>query len=645
MTRPGAPALTDEMAARWRAALVPWWVPRILLVAGWVVAVVAAAAGDAAACTAADPGVCGADVSFAWAAVPLFATPVLLWWLPLGGCAAGTLFAVLDVMYDDVPSARVAFGVHGLLCVAVGGWLVASRRRQLAIVAETAVPVRLDPVLAERVRSAWSGWGERTVAAGALVVAGIAGVGWYGHRADTVAAHVSAAVRVDATVRAVDAEHAVITVEGPQGLGPTRLDVLEPADYDAGQVVPVLVDRTGDEPWVRLVAEPEDPTGWLTAGLGAFALAGVLLVREQRMRSARRRVLRGPVSAVEVTTEPDDNGHAALQAGAGARRVLLGVVPVTAVPVHATASLMDDDNHDDDDDGHWTPDEVDAFGRGWRGETDGATADVPALRGGPRETATAIGDLRDGGRLMLVTDTAVLLPEAPLRVPRRLPWQAPAQPPVPEPLPGQPLAGSGPFPADDSPGHHAESPLPDLPVLLRPRRRDRAVGVLSVSGFVAGPAAVLAGVPDGWWQTVVVLWLGGTVGVEGLGRLSRRVRLTHSAIVVHGMLHVHHVPWARLHGVRRDGDRLFLAWDPDVIIPVGPFATSPPAASTVPGAVTSHGTAAVAAHWGAVMMRQRDRGRAAGDPGERVTTWRGIALAGGAAYALAALALIWWQHH
>ena len=38
-----------------------------------------------------------------------------------------------------------------------------------------------------------------------------------------------------------------------------------------------------------------------------------------------------------------------------------------------------------------------------------------------------------------------------------------------------------------------------------------------------------------------------------------------------GSYRVHSVPWERLRGVRRDGARLAIAWQPDVVAEVGPF--------------------------------------------------------------------------
>lgn len=211
-----------------------------------------------------------------------------------------------------------------------------------------------------------------------------------------------------------------------------------------------------------------------------------------------------------------------------------------------------------------------------------------------------MGDLRDRGWVLLITDAVVLLPEAPLRRPYRRPAD--------ESLPGQPL------PTADPPG------VPELPAVLGPRRRDRAIGALQLLGWIAGPAFVLSGLADGWFPTIVVLWGAGILGFDGWARLNGRVTLTREAVLVHDRMRTHRVPWQRMHGVRQDGDRLWLAWDPDRVVQVGPFAAG-------------------AEHWGAVMMGLR----AGAAPGGEVTSRVGSGVAVAAAYALVAIAAAWWQ--
>ncbi|MBU2669764.1 PH domain-containing protein [Actinoplanes bogorensis] len=552
MKRPAAPALDDSRIERWTAAAVPWWVTRVVLIVAWFIAFLLAVFNDSTTCTPADPSVCGPDVSFAVAIVVLLATPILLWWMPLAGCAAGVLFAVLDLVFDDQRAANIAFAFHGLLCVAVAILLVEARGRQTTIVAEVAEPVHLDPAVAARVRDSFPRWGGRSIIAVLLLVAGVGGFGWYDHRAGQVARHEAAAVHVDGVVRSADNAAGEIVVDVPQ---PVRVNGLLNS-YEPGQVVPVLVDGS----WVKLVAEPEDVTPWLSGGLGAIALALLLLIREQRMRAARRRLLNGPLPAVELTAEPDDDGRAVLHGG-------MAVVPVEASPLELEKPLLTGEDVPWDD--KWTAEEVEDFGQDWRG---------PGRRDEP-QTVTVAGDLRDGGWVLLISDSHVLVPEAPLRMPRK-------RPEITDPLPGDPL-----------PAAELAGDLPELPVEVGRTRRDRVFGALSMLGFAA-PVAVAAGLPEGWWQTIIFLFGGGSFVYSGWARLSDRLTLTRGGLVLHDGLRVHHVPWPRLHGVRVDGGKVWLAWEPNI-------------------AAETNG---VSEEWGAVMLRLRDLAQAAGDPGGQATS-------------------------
>lgn len=120
---PFAQPLTTDAAARWSALGVPRWVPKGLLTGGWGLALIAAIAGDTIGCTPDNPAICSPDQGFAWWFVICAATPVLLIWMPMVGCLAGVAFAAADIAYDDVASANVGFGLHGLACIVVAAWL------------------------------------------------------------------------------------------------------------------------------------------------------------------------------------------------------------------------------------------------------------------------------------------------------------------------------------------------------------------------------------------------------------------------------------------------------------------------------------------------------------------------------------------
>jgi hypothetical protein len=161
-------------------------------------------------------------------------------------------------------------------------------------------------------------------------------------------------------------------------------------------------------------------------------------------------------------------------------------------------------------------------------------------------------------------------------------------------------------------------------------------------GFLAGPAAVVAGLPQNGLQVVTMLWLGGSAGVAGWSWLNTGVRLEHSALVVHGLFRVHRVPWRRLHGVRRDRHHLWLAWDPDIVNQVGPF-TPPP--GTGPGSRANVSGADAAERWGAIMVRLHQRALAVGGDGSPPTSRPGSVVVAAICYVLAAVVVGWWRLH
>jgi hypothetical protein len=272
---PFAQPLTIDAAARWSALGVPRWVPKGLLTVCWGMALIAAIAGDTIGCTPDDP-VCGPDQGFAWWFVICAATPVLLIWMPLVGCLAGVAFAAADIAYDDVASANVGFGLHGLACAFVAVCLLRAAAAQ-----ERAAAVAGGGFTAS-VPSVRDGFepGRNLVrlgTAGVLVLLGVSLLGWYGHEVGAEDTHLARAERVAGRVVSVDDENFSITLEAVSSAGLRRVstDVQDTGPYLVGSITAVLLDPQ-DVSWSRLVAEPQDPTGWESAGLGALLLALLL---------------------------------------------------------------------------------------------------------------------------------------------------------------------------------------------------------------------------------------------------------------------------------------------------------------------------------------------------------------------------------
>jgi hypothetical protein len=624
--------MPTSVAERWLRASVPGWVPRAL-VAGWVAALAAAVIGDTTPpCSPTDPSICGPDQTFAWAVVVLFATPVLLWWQPLAGCMAGVAFAVLDLAFDDVRTANIAFGVHGLLCVATAGWIVRARRQQREIVGRLGLPRTRLPAVAF---AEW--WGPRLLAGAALVCAGAALLGLYFHLVAGEQRHLDRAVQSHARVLAVSEEDSTITVGPPSG-GRHRLGVMDATIYPRGSTVALLVDPA-DPHWARLVAEPLDATGWQSAGLGCLALAGLLSWRELAARRARGRLLVGEHPVLEVGVQPDRTGNALVLpadvvAGGAAGR------PLAVLAVHWSSADPDGDAPADADCLDEAPDaeEVAAFGRAWRGEGSGDAfggeeGSPPSLA--EPELAALVGELVEGGWAAIVTDDALLLPQAPLRAERRplgagwrrlaglLRLERDGDEEVEDllRLPGQPVTDS------------RRVDTPPLPHILLPPPRQRLTGLLMLLGLVAAPIGLAAGLAQGWYEHVVLIGFGASFTYGGLVRLGRRVTLTRPGFTIGTGVRNIHVPWERFHGARVDRDHLHLAFEPDLAVQVGPFAAGGPPRR--PG----HDLQQVAA----LMMSLRTRALAAGSAGRPVRSSPGPVIPGLGVYALLVIASLWWR--
>jgi hypothetical protein len=460
---------------RWHAAAVPWWVTKVGLVGGWLVAFVVSGAAGETPCTMARP--CLPDPLFALAVVPLLATPLLLLFgRVLTGCAMGVLFGVLDLALDNEPTANIAFGLHAAACAVVAAWTVRSRADQhQAAGAEVVVLPDMPPPR-----------GVLRIVAVLLVLFGFLTFVQYDLSSDEIAGHVATASRVDAEVVEVKDAYRV-WVELPDRQR-ASFEPLAADTYQVGDKVPVLAD---DE-WVQMVAEPEDVTWWLTLGGASVFLAIMLAVRERR----RRDLWAGPVKAVRLQAHP-----------LSARRILLrqNKDDIATVGVLADLGLDEPLYHD-----------TEQFGAVWRGEEE------PPVQ------------------LALVVEGAVVATTTLTRVrPRHVVHSAH--------LPGEPVTRTAPV---------------DLPHAIWPGDRRRTEGVVLALAAV-GALVALHHYPD--W--IVLGLLGMQCAVSAVTRFQPLLRLDHNAVVLYTGIWSYRVPWQQLHGVRRSGPQLMLAFGPagDVI--------------------------------------------------------------------------------
>jgi hypothetical protein len=582
--------------------------------------------------------------------------------MPLVGCLAGVAFAAADIAYDDVASANVGFALHGLACTVGAVWLWRAAAAQERAAAEAgggftaAVPSNhggpetgMNPV--------------RVGTAGVLVLLGVGLLGWYGHEVQAEDTHLVRAERVAGRVLSVNDDDYSISLEAVTGAGLRRVSagVLDTGPYPVGSTTPVLLDPK-DVSWSRLVAEAQDPTGWESAGLGALLLALLLGLRERESRRARRRLWSGEHPAVRVWVRPDETGAALVFADDGAGEPAPAEAPIARLslawgtsPDEGSAGwtsggqgvVPDEDARDPLEapfnDAEWDAATAASFGRAWRGETDPHDEDEDFhLDRVVAEPAVLLGSLRDRGWAVLVTSDELLVPSGPLQVghlnANRPSWQMRLL----ARLPIGPWRGaatdqdSATDTADDAvlpgvPVRASVQDLPDLPVLATSATRTRAVGLAAIGAALAGAPAALLLVDLDWYGRAMVVFVGGSALLGGIARALQQVRLTHSFLEVSGAWRVEHVPWERLHGVRRDGATLAIAWEPDMVTEVGPFHAPDGTA----------GQADRAEQLGAVMLRLRERAIVSGAVGRPTSGRAGPAWGFLAAYSVLIGVALW----
>ncbi len=127
------------------------------------------------------------------------------------------------------------------------------------------------------------------LALGLLVLGCVLALVYRHEQADT-ARWLSAAVREQATVVALDSDRSTIELALPSYPGRVSVDVFDTEAYRVDSSVPVLVDPAGNPPRVVLVAEPPDDTLWLTGWLLAWVLAAVLVGVDLSGRRALARI-------------------------------------------------------------------------------------------------------------------------------------------------------------------------------------------------------------------------------------------------------------------------------------------------------------------------------------------------------------------
>jgi hypothetical protein len=509
-------------------AVIPSWLYRWLMPVVWLAAIIVSVASDTGAlCSADDPSICGPDRTFSLAMIACFASLVLLWWQPTVAAASGVLFLVIDLQYDDVAGARVAWTVYGALCVALLVATAISRRAQRSASADlprrqvmvpAAAPVRVS---------------GRLLVAGALVLVGAGALGIMHWQDQREAVHVRRAIEQTGLVETMK-DDGDLVLRMPDG---SKRTVTMLDDYDTGASIPVLLDPA-DHGWIRPRAEPADYTGWYTVAGGAWALAILLVARDLRLRRARPRRA-WTEQGLPVRIEPDSSTAFAIRSTDDA--VLLGFLVAEVDDEETDARLFDAFDVLDDETSDQAPA---ALKREWE-----------QTLGRYRGDALLVGDLVEGSWPSIVIGDQVLRPVAPFRAPRRLPWRAESVSGSLRPVDSTAVRNSSPSkrtvePALELPTLPWEVPLQSRPWWDRPA----LVAVLIVAPIAVGTLAVWGE----WVAAIGVGLLGGNVIHFVGGRTFYRVIATATEVRIRAGWFERALAWRSVDSVEVDKDRLNL---------------------------------------------------------------------------------------
>jgi hypothetical protein len=441
------------------------------------------------------------------------------------------------------------------------------------------------------------------------VLAVLVGVGLLGlarHLEGVESQHLERAVTGSAEVVTSTYGELTVEVEGPvHGGRRAAVPAWSDEEYPVGASVPVLLDPT-DPAWVRLLAEPFDPTGWQAAGFGALLLGAVWGAQELRRRWVLQTLWLGehPVLEVLVVPDLDDDVLVFPRDADPADSEPVAWIGVAAWLPDSLASLeglgqdLEAEDLDDEDlrfdrspeERTLDPALREALAEEWRDEASVAEV-VEPLPG------MLLGDPSPGGRVLVVLEDRVLVPSTPLRpmaaaVPvldrwRRW-WRARVDRlpltvalPVVEAGPAWRQDGVWPpgVPVEAAGASTAADGLADRPVEASPPRRVRILGHGFLLASLGGPAAAVL-LADGWFQRLLFLLAGGQLLAAGIWRVATRLRADAAGVEAANGWTRHRVPWTALYGVRRDADRLLLAWEPDVVLELPPLGSGEGAADT-----------------------------------------------------------------
>jgi hypothetical protein len=301
MKKPGRNAgLTAGDVQRWLRGLQPVHVERFLVAGAFFIPVILRVV-DRPRCSAARPSICGPSVQATWTLTLVLATVLLLVCAPTLGCLGGIALGALGMGHDPASGARGWWAACGALSFVLLVQLMMVMRRQQRIAAARAEESRAPVDATPPRRLLWSIYMVISVC---TAFAGLWLISYYLEQVSELNAHLANAVRVEAVVQSLG--DGTVDLVVPELDRTFTVEVRDPDTYRISETVPALVDSAGG--WIRLVAEPEDLTGWLSVAILLFLVAGVILLRpvrvwrlHRRLRNNRRAIL---VGLGRLYTEP-----------------------------------------------------------------------------------------------------------------------------------------------------------------------------------------------------------------------------------------------------------------------------------------------------------------------------------------------------
>ena len=280
MVASAGPGLTADDVQRWLRGLQLFHVERLVLVALFVLRLIVNVASAPPRCTVADPALCGPSQPADWAFALSLATLVFLVCAPALGCVGGIVLGVLGAASDPTADALGWWAAVAVASLFVLAHLLLIRVRQHRVTAARqdrwTLPGRTRPPT--RVLSAGPG-----LFIGVTAAVGIVFVVVYQHQLSVNREHLQAAIPLNVVVQSLNRDNQTLDLVVPGQDYLVSIDVQSTGIYRVGQTVPVLADLTGSSPWVRLVAEPDDPGWGLSFAVLALLLAGVAALRPARV--------------------------------------------------------------------------------------------------------------------------------------------------------------------------------------------------------------------------------------------------------------------------------------------------------------------------------------------------------------------------